>query len=109
MKCLITGGAGFIGSYLAEYLLKENHNVTVFDDLSTGRFGNIINLLESSKFKFIRGDILGKAKLEKAISEADLVFHLAAAVGVKYIYDNPLKSIIINIREILQYNRAQAA
>lgn len=98
MKCLITGGAGFIGSYLAEYLLKENHKVTVFDDLSTGRFDNIINLLESSKFRFIQGDILDKAKLEKAISEVDLVFHLAAAVGVKYIYDNPLKSIIINIR-----------
>lgn len=98
MKYLITGGAGFIGSYLAEYLLKENHKITVFDDLSTGRFSNISHLQGSNNFKFIYGDILDEVKLMKAISEVDQVFHLAAAVGVKYIYDNPIKSIVINIR-----------
>jgi len=98
MKYLITGGAGFIGSYLAEYLLKRNHEVNVFDDLSTGRWSNISHLQDFASFKFIHGDILDEDKLGKAISEVDQVFHLAAAVGVKYIYDNPVKSIIINIR-----------
>ncbi|MGM0609340.1 MAG: GDP-mannose 4,6-dehydratase [Candidatus Muiribacteriota bacterium] len=95
---LITGGAGFIGSHLAEYLLEKNKNVVIFDNLSTGLYENISHLEENKNFKFNFGDIHEIEKLEPLIKEADFVFHLAAAVGVKFIIENPIKSITTNVR-----------
>ncbi len=98
MKALITGGAGFIGSHLCRLLLNEGHEVEVIDDLSTGNLQNIKTLQENSKFKFHLETILNAGFLEHVIRDVDIVFHLAAAVGVSYIIDNPLKSIQINVR-----------
>jgi len=98
MKYLITGGAGFIGSHLAEELLNRGHEVTVFDDLSTGRFSNIVHLEKKFKqFGFVEGDIVYKVELCD-VSDCDIIFHLAASVGVKLIVDNSLESIQNNIR-----------
>ena len=98
MKVLLTGGAGFIGSHLGELLLNKGHEVEVIDDLSTGNLENIKTLQENSKFKFHLETILNAGFLEHVIRDVDIVFHLAAAVGVSYIIDNPLKSIQINVR-----------
>ena len=98
MKILITGGAGFIGSNLTRRLLKEKHVVTVIDDLSTGSMENIKDFKENKHFHFELGSILDIDILEKVIKPVDLVFHLAAAVGVEYIINNPLKSIEINVQ-----------
>jgi UDP-glucose 4-epimerase len=97
MKVLITGGAGFIGSHLAERLLKEGHSVIVVDNLSTGRIENIEGFKNHPKFKFIEGDILDGKLMEKAVASSDVVFHLAAAVGVKLIVDDPVHTIETNI------------
>ena len=97
MRILVTGGAGFIGSHLCEKLVQEGHSVTALDDLSTGRISNIENLNEPA-FKLVIGSILDKDLLANLIHEADYVFHLAAAVGVFNIVNNPLDSLLINIR-----------
>jgi UDP-glucose 4-epimerase len=98
MKALITGGAGFIGSYLAEELLKRGDDVYVIDDLSTGRKENIAHLEKNDAFTFVEDTILNELTMKKLVDACDTVYHLAAAVGVKYIIDNPLKSIEINVR-----------
>jgi len=97
MKILITGGAGFIGSHLAELLLSEGHKITIIDNLSTGKFSNIEQLEHNKNFHYFIGTILDKDLMEKLISETDEIYHLAAAVGVKYIIDNPLLSLQTNI------------
>ncbi len=97
MKILITGGAGFIGSHLAERLLGEGHKVSVIDNLSTGRLENIETFKDNSSFSFTTGTILNKELLDSLISGCDQVYHLAAAVGVKYIIENPLLSLKTNI------------
>ncbi|HHE37370.1 MAG TPA: NAD-dependent epimerase/dehydratase family protein [Candidatus Cloacimonetes bacterium] len=97
MKILITGGAGFIGSHLAEKLLKEGNEISVIDNLSTGRFSNIRHLVKNQNFKYTINSVLNRDILQKLISEAEQVYHLAAAVGVKYIIDNPLLSLKTNI------------
>ena len=97
MKILITGGAGFIGSHLAEKLLAAGNSVSVIDNLSTGRFINIRHLASNPKFKYIIETILNREVLEKLIKECDQIYHMAAAVGVKYIIDNPLLSLQTNI------------
>ncbi|MCF7857788.1 MAG: GDP-mannose 4,6-dehydratase [Candidatus Cloacimonetes bacterium] len=97
MKILITGGAGFIGSHLAEKLLKEDHEVSVIDNLSTGKYSNIIHLTKNNKFQYVIDSILNREVLDKLIKKSDQVYHLAAAVGVKYIIDNPLLSLQTNI------------
>lgn len=97
MRILVTGGAGFIGSHLCEKLVQEGHSVTALDDLSTGRISNVEDLNEPS-FKLVVGSILDKDLLANLIHEADYVFHLAAAVGVFNIVNNPLDSLLINIR-----------
>ena len=97
-KALITGGAGFIGSYLAEELLERGCKVRVIDDLSTGDRKNIEHLLNNKDFTFVQDTILNEEIMRKLIESCDVIYHLAAAVGVKYILDKPLESIEINVR-----------
>jgi len=102
MRILITGGAGFIGSHLAEALLQAGEEVYIIDDLSTGSVENI-QLLEkncppNTRFYFHENSILDQGVLLDLVGTCDMVYHLAAAVGVRYILDNPLKSIQINIQ-----------
>jgi UDP-glucose 4-epimerase len=97
MKCLITGGAGFIGSHLADALLKKGHHVTVIDNLSTGRLENIAHLKDNDNFKYHIDTIMNKTLMTELIEKCDIVYHLAAAVGVKYIIDHPLESILTNV------------
>jgi UDP-glucose 4-epimerase len=95
---LITGGAGFIGSNLAKYLINIGENVIVFDDLSTGDIINLKSIQNSPNFKFIEDTILNNAAIESAIREADIIYHLAAAVGVDYVCNNHEHTEIINIK-----------
>jgi len=97
MKALITGGAGFIGSHLAERLLSDGHYVTVMDNLSTGSLDNIEGLKNNPNFEFITGDILDRALISKLVEGCDVIYHLAAAVGVKLIADKPVHTIETNI------------
>jgi len=97
MKILITGGAGFIGSHLAERLLEDGHDIRVIDNLSTGRLENIEHLKAMPKFHFTIGSILNRELMDELVSGCDQVYHLAAAVGVKYIIENPLLSLKTNI------------
>ena len=98
MRILVTGGAGFIGSHLCERLLLEGHVVTAIDNFSTGRSSNLSGLDGSPDFRFIEGSILESSVLNPLIKDADFVFHLAAAVGVFNIVNNPLASLLTNIR-----------
>ena len=98
MKALITGGAGFIGSHLADRLLADGHHVVVLDDLSTGRYENIEHLLGRPDFEFVLGSILNADLLDDCVARCDTVFHLAAAVGVQLIVEKPLESLATNIR-----------
>lgn len=97
MKVLITGGAGFIGSHLSERLVAEGHAVTALDDLSTGRRENLAGLAGSNRFRLTEGSVLDAALVQGLVDDADVIFHLAAAVGVKLIMDEPSKSILTNI------------
>lgn len=98
MRILVTGGAGFIGSHLCERLINEGHNVTAIDNFSTGRASNLISLEGNYGFTFIEGSILDNQLLVPLVNDADYVFHLAAAVGVFNIVNNPLESLLTNIR-----------
>jgi len=97
MKVLITGGAGFIGSHLAERLIKDGEEVTVVDNLSTGSLENIKSLRNKPKFNFVEGNIHDTSLMEALIEPSDLVFHLAAAVGVRLIAERPVHTIETNI------------
>lgn len=97
MNCLVTGGAGFIGSHLSEALLKKGHSVTVIDNLSTGRMENIEHLKKNASFTYHIDTIMNKTLMTELIEKCDIVYHLAAAVGVKYIIDHPLESILTNV------------
>ena len=98
MRVLITGGAGFIGSHLTDLLLSQDRQVTVVDDLSTGRHDNIRQHLGDPHFEFILGSILNEALIDDAVRRSDAVVHLAAAVGVELIVGKPLESLATNIR-----------
>ena len=98
MRVLITGGAGFIGSHLCENLLKKKWEVYAIDNLSTGSMKNIEHLQNSKLFHFYMDDIMNERIMKSLIRKVGIVFHLAAAVGVKYILDNPLDSIRTNVR-----------
>ncbi len=93
MKILITGGAGFVGSHLADKLIGEGHHVTVIDDLSTGRYSNIAHLEENPNFRLIIDTVLNGALMEELIRDADRVYHMASAVGVRLIMEQPVKTI----------------
>ncbi|MHB1356659.1 MAG: GDP-mannose 4,6-dehydratase [Anaerolineae bacterium] len=97
-RALITGGCGFIGSHLSEVLLDQGHSVTVVDDLSTGRFENIEHLVKNPGFQFAIANIANEMVMDRLLSECDLVFHLAAAVGVDLIVRDPVKVIESNIK-----------
>jgi UDP-glucose 4-epimerase len=92
-KYLITGGAGFIGSHLVEHLLKDNHDVVVLDDLSTGRVSNLSAVASHPKLQLIRDTVASTRTVDLAIANCDAVFHLASAVGVKLIVDQPVQTI----------------
>lgn len=94
---LITGGAGFIGSHLAERLLKQGYEVTVIDNLSTGRFENIAHLEAHPKFHYAIEDIRNIHVLDRLVSECDVIYHLAAMVGVQRIIESPIDTIEVNI------------
>jgi len=98
MKTLVTGGAGFIGSHLCDELLDRGHEVTVLDDLSTGKFENIQHLDPNPLFHVIIDTVLNNRLVEELVKECDTVFHLAAAVGVKLIVQQPVRTIMTNIR-----------
>lgn len=93
MNVLVTGGAGFIGSHLCERLLEAGHSVSVIDDLSTGRFENIAHLEGREKFTVIIDTVLNQLLMEELVKSCDVVFHLASAVGVRLIIQQPVKTI----------------
>ena len=93
MTYLVTGGAGFIGSHLSERLLAEGHRVLVLDDLSTGRYENIAHLEGRPGFELRVASVIDPPIVERCVNECDAVFHLASAVGVKLVVDQPVKTI----------------
>jgi UDP-glucose 4-epimerase len=97
MRYLITGGAGFIGSHLSEALLNRGDEVFVLDDLSTGSVENIRHLKANPRFHYIFDSIMNKHLLAEMVDESDVVFHLAAAVGVRLIVESPVRTIETNV------------
>ena len=97
MKILITGGSGFIGSYLCRNLLEQGHEVISLDNFSTGKFENIAELESARGFKSIEGSILDKELVKDLISSVDSCFHFAAAVGVQKILEDPIGSLKTNL------------
>ena len=96
MKYLITGGAGFIGSHLAEKILALGHEVTSLDDLSTGRKENLKNLEGASGFNLVQGNMLDETLIDSLMTKVDGCFHLGAALGVKRILERPYESLVAN-------------
>ncbi len=97
LHVLITGGAGFIGSHLAEHLISHGASVTAVDDLSTGRYSNIAHLEEHPGFRFVYESVTSEAVMDRLVSECNLIFHLAAAVGVDLIIKKPVQTIETNV------------
>ena len=97
MKILVTGGSGFIGSYLCKNLLEQGHEVVSLDDFSTGKQENLVELESTNGFKSIKGSILDKEVIKDLISKVDACFHFAAAVGVQKILDDPIGSLKTNL------------
>lgn len=98
MRTLITGGAGFIGSHLVDALLARGDTVIAVDNLSTGRHDNIRGHLNDPSFEFVMGSVLNADLVDDLVARSDVVFHMAAAVGVKLIVEQPLESLVTNIR-----------
>jgi len=97
MKVLITGGAGFIGSHLSELLLQENDEVFVLDDLSTGSLDNLEHLRDEPRFHLVIDSVLNPAIVNELVNKVDVVYHLAAAVGVKTIVEHPVRTLHVNL------------
>ncbi len=98
MRALITGGAGFIGSHLAEALLAAGHTVTAVDNLATGRYENVAHLSERAGFQFVYESVVNETVMDRLVSECDVIFHLAAAVGVELIVKDPVWTIETNLQ-----------
>ena len=98
MNYLITGGAGFIGSHLVDALIARGERVVVLDDLSTGRRSNLEHQLQSSSLTLVEGSVLDADLVDSLVAEVDVVLHLASAVGVQLVVDQPLDSLIRNVR-----------
>lgn len=96
-RCLVTGGAGFIGSHLTERLLELGHEVVVLDNLSTGRQSNLSHVAEDPRLSFRNGSITDPVLLTEATVGVDVIYHMAAAVGVKLVADDPVRTIETNI------------
>ena len=97
MKDLVTGGAGFIGSHLVEALLHRGNEVVVLDNLSTGRLQNLRSLMGHPNLEILEESVLNRPVVERLVDRVDRVFHLAAAVGVQYVVEHPLQSLLTNI------------
>ena len=98
MKVLVTGGAGFIGSHLSEFLLEKGHKVLIIDDLSTGSIENILHLKSNPDFEYTIDTILNTPVTAELVDRSDCIFHLAAAVGVRLIVESPVQTIETNIK-----------
>jgi UDP-glucose 4-epimerase len=98
MHVLITGGAGFVGSHLAEALLQLGYRVTVLDDLSTGSIANIQHLKRNPRFDYVIDSVMNRALLAELVDDCAIVYHLAAAVGVRLVVDSPVRTLHTNIR-----------
>jgi UDP-glucose 4-epimerase len=98
MRCLLTGGAGFIGSHLAEELLKRGNEICVIDDLSTGQIRNIQHLKDKPSFRYVIDSVMNRSVMAELVDESDIVFHLAAAVGVQLVVESPVRTIETNIK-----------
>ena len=98
MKYLLTGGAGFIGSHLAEGLLERGDKVCIIDDLSTGSISNIQHLKGHERFKYVLDTVMNRSLMAELVDEADIIMHLAAAVGVQLIVESPVHTIETNIK-----------
>ena len=106
MAIMVTGGAGFIGSHLCEFLLNCNQEVVAIDDLSTGSMSNIDHLSDYSSFRFKEGSINDESLMKSVIEKCDIIYHLAASVGVKLIVDKPLEAMENNVfgtENVLKY------
>ena len=103
MRYLVTGGAGFIGSHLAERLLAEGHGVLALDDLSTGRYENVAHLEKAGGFELRVASVTDMAAVERCVTESQGVFHLASAVGVRLVVDQPVRTIetIVNGTDVV--------
>jgi len=97
MNVLITGGAGFIGSHLAEAVLAQGDTVVIVDDLSTGSLDNIAHVRDSPRFQFVRESVRNDSTMTSLVDRCEVIFHLAAAVGVQLIVDRPVHTIETNI------------
>jgi UDP-glucose 4-epimerase len=98
MNILVTGGAGYIGSNLVDALMAEGHHVSVIDNLFTGKIDNIRHHLGHKRFTFINDTILHLETMESLARQVDMIYHLAAVVGVKHVIENPLQGILTNVR-----------
>ncbi len=98
MRILVTGGAGFIGSNLVDVLMEQGHEIVVIDNLSVGKADNIAHHLDREDFHFVNDSILNLGTLERLVRQTDLIYHLAAVVGPKYVVEDPLGTIITNVR-----------
>jgi UDP-glucose 4-epimerase len=98
MRALITGGAGFVGSHLAEQLLGLGWEVCILDDLSTGSIGNIRHLKQQPRFQYVIDSVMNRPLLAELVDECNVVFHLAAAVGVRLIVESPVRTLHTNVR-----------
>jgi UDP-glucose 4-epimerase len=98
VRILVTGGAGFIGSNLVDVLMAQGHEITIIDNLSVGKASNIEHHLGNARFRFVNDSILNVGTLENLVREAELIYHLAAVVGPKYVVEDPLGTIVTNVR-----------
>ena len=96
-RALITGGAGFIGSHLAEALLAQGQQVVAIDNLSTGRIENIAALMDHPQFQFVCETVQNELVMDRLVSECDAIYHLAAAVGVELVVRDPVHTIETNL------------
>ena len=97
MNALVTGGAGFIGSHLAELLLEEGWDVYALDDLSTGSLENVAHLQHDARFHLVVDSVLNPAVVNELVHKCDVVYHLAAAVGVRLIVEQPVHTLVVNL------------
>ena len=96
-RVLVTGGAGFIGSHLLDRLINDQVDVTVLDDLSTGKLNNLSDHLEDKRLRFIKGDVRDKASVNDALKNVEVVFHLAAVTSVPYSVEHPEETFEVNV------------